>query len=73
MIGTTKRVFTLSLLFAALVGTPGAVSASGPECSLDYNLCLNSALQMDGAAQELGSVECAADWVGCTVGKLKFW
>jgi hypothetical protein len=73
MIGTTKRVFTLSLLSMALMGSPGAVSASGAECSLDYNLCLNSALQMDGAARELGSVECAAEWIGCTVGKLKFW
>ncbi len=73
MIGTTKRVSALSLLCMALMGTPGAASAFDAGCSLDYNLCLNSALQMDGAARELGSVECAAEWVGCTVGKLKFW
>ena len=73
MIGMTRRVFALSLLIAALSGSPGAASAFDAGCSLDYNLCLNTALQMDGAARELGSVECAAEWVGCTVGKLKFW
>ena len=73
MIGIIKRVFALCLLIAGLLGTPRDASAFGPECSLDYNLCLNTAVQMDGAAKELGSVECAAEWVGCTVGKLKFW
>jgi hypothetical protein len=46
---------------------------SEPDCSEDYYLCLNSALQFEGIADELGSVECAAEWVGCTVAKLKFW
>lgn len=73
MIGNSTRVFALVLLAAGLLGTPSAAWAFGPDCSEGYNLCLNSSLQLEGAAKELGSVECAAEWVGCTVGKLKFW
>lgn len=67
----TRSLMMLALAFALVPGHARALSE--PDCSEDYYLCLNSALQFEGIADELGSVECAAEWVGCTVAKLKFW
>ena len=55
----------LSLVFAA----PQEGSARGPACTDSYLECINEALDggqgTDGAADELGSIECAASWAGC--------
>jgi hypothetical protein len=67
-----KSIVLLALILFPAFPAP-VMGFSEPDCSEDYYLCLNSALQFEGIADELGSVECAAEWVGCTVAKLKFW
>ena len=73
MTGRAAKRSIVMFALAFLLAPGHARALSEPECSEDYYLCLNSALQMEGIADELGSVECAAEWVGCTVAKLKFW
>jgi hypothetical protein len=66
-------LIALSLALLALAGSAENVSASRAACSEDYLLCLNDALALEAISEELGSIECAASWIGCTVSKLRFW
>ena len=65
-------VWALSLALLALA--PRDVAAGQSNCTEGYLVCLNDAYQFDGGVAGAASdVECAAEWLGCTVGKLKFW
>lgn len=66
-------LFALSLLFAV----PDEGSARGPGCTDSYLECLNGALDggMIGGggdfSDEMGSIECAAGWAGCVMGRFR--
>jgi hypothetical protein len=67
---STRLLWALPLLALSLVfGAPQEGSARGPACTDSYLVCINDALDggagLDGAADELGSIECAASWAGC--------
>lgn len=59
----------LTLVIAGLGMVPGEALAADPDCTEDYALCLNSALQKSGIFRELASVECAVEWFGCVADK----
>lgn len=64
-------ILGLSLVFAA----PQEGSAWGPACTDSYLECINDALDggedTAGAADELGSIECAASWAGCVLKRFR--
>lgn len=66
----TRLFWILPVLALTLVlASPQEGSARGPDCTDNYLECINEALDggaaTDGAADELGSIECAASWAGC--------
>jgi hypothetical protein len=67
----TVPLLALSLVFTA----PQEGSARGPVCTDSYLECINEALDggmgTDGAADELGSIECAASWAGCVFQRVR--
>lgn len=64
----------LLVIILLTVGT-AAVAWAGPDCTEQYLLCLNDAEQYGttGAVREMANIECAAEWTGCAISKLKFW
>lgn len=61
-----RRILVVFTLVTAGLGiVPGEARAADPDCTEDYALCLNSALQKSGIFRELASVECAVEWFGC--------
>ncbi|MDH5590153.1 MAG: hypothetical protein OEZ65_11430 [Gemmatimonadota bacterium] len=67
----SKLVSGTALAMLTLAAVPRGVSAT--DCTQSYMLCVNSAVQLEAVYDEMASVECAAGWLGCTVGKLRFW
>ncbi|NJD19589.1 MAG: hypothetical protein FIA95_09960 [Gemmatimonadetes bacterium] len=62
-------VWALSLALLALVPREAAAS-----CTEDYLTCLADAYPFAGGVSgAMSDVECGAGWLGCTIGKLKFW
>jgi len=68
---------TLAVALGLLLSLPAEGSARGPSCTTSYLECLNEALDggnTGGAgdfSDELGSVECAAGWAGCVLGRFR--
>jgi hypothetical protein len=63
------RIAPMALALPLLLGSPEAASASS--CTDDYLLCINEVLAngTDGPIDELGSIECGAEWAGCVLRK----
>ena len=68
-----NTIVALALALAAVSTSASNVAASSPDCTRAYMGCLNEALSLEAIAEEMGSLECGADWVGCTASKLRFW
>lgn len=69
---STRLVWALPLLaFSLVFAAPQEGSARGPACTDSYLECINDAVDggngTEGAADELGSIECAASWAGCVI------
>ena len=65
------KIVVWALSLALVAALPHEVAAS---CTGDYLTCLNDGYQYGGGiAGAMSDVECGAGWLGCTVGKLKFW
>jgi len=68
---------SLALSLGLLLSLPAEGSARVRSCTSSYLLCLNDALSggnTGGAgdfSDELGSVECAAGWAGCVLGRFR--
>ena len=69
----TRIRYALLLAFLLMSGVPRLVAAEKPNCTEDYMLCINDSGQLADGFREAGDVECAAEYIGCIVRKLKFW
>lgn len=68
------KIVVCALSLALLALAPRDVAAGGANCTEGYLACLNDGYQFGGGvAGGISDVECGAEWLGCTMGKLKFW
>lgn len=79
----SKRSYlSLALAFALFLAFPptGQAEEDGPKpsCTQRYLLCINEALEGDDnydgireLSDEMGSIECAAVWVGCVLRRFR--
>ena len=63
-------VGTFALLFSLML--PVQASASGPDCTEDYEECIEEAKEMKNwFIRKMAAIECSAEWVGCLLKKLE--
>ncbi len=68
-----SRLLAAVVLLAAALALPPAVPGplrAGPDCTTEYENCLNESRQKPAILREMGYVECLAEWTGCVMGKL---
>lgn len=68
-----SRLLAAVVLLAAALALPTAVPAplrAGPDCTSQYEDCLNESRTKPAILREMGYVECLAEWTGCVMDKL---
>jgi hypothetical protein len=69
MKGVTRLLGLLVFALTISLASPGGASAS--TCTGGYSRCLNDT--WDAVSETMADIECGAGWVGCVVGRLRFW
>lgn len=67
----TKLIIILTVALGAVTLDTSPAEAS--TCSIAYVKCLNDSYDLDGALQTMADIECAAEYTGCVLSKLRAW
>lgn len=65
------KIVVWALSLALVAAMPSQASA---RCTGDYLVCLNDTYPYAGGVSgAMSDIECGAGWLGCAIGKLRFW